>query len=325
MNRPTLVTGATGFIGTYVVRRLVASGESVRVLVRAPERIEPGLRNRVEIMQGDIRDAGALSAAVRGAGRVLHLAALARADARDRTEFQTINVDAVRTLLDLARRENVESLVHVSTVLTLAPFAPARVNGAATARTLYESTKLAGEQLVEQYVSEGRYATIVHPTRVFGPGPLTDANAISRVIAGYLAGWFRVRLDDEGALSNYVHVDDVAAGIIRAAERGAAGAHYALGGENASFPEFLRLIDEVAGVHHRVFALSPALALAVASVAELWSHAGGVAPISRPWIRAFLEDRRVDIEPAKRDLGYEPRTLRAGIDETVSWIRSGAR
>jgi farnesol dehydrogenase len=322
MTATTLVTGATGFIGSYLLPRLIEPGRVVRVLARAPDKLPTALRPRLEVVAGDVTDGPALRRALAGADSVLHLAACARAWVPDRHEYQAVNVDAVETLLEAAERNGVATLVHVSTILTLAPFVAAAVNHDAGRPTPYETTKRAGERLVESYAASGRRAVIVHPTRVFGPGPLTDANAVSRAIALYLSGRLRVRLADHGAQANYVHVADVADGICRAAERGRSGAHYVLGGENVSFERFLALVSEIAGVRRRTVALPPGVALGVARMAEWWGRLGGSAPITPRWIRVFLEDRRADIEPARRDLGYAPRPLREALSDTIGWLRS---
>lgn len=324
MSAVVLVTGATGFIGSHVVAQLLAGDASVRVLVRRPESLPRSVRDRVQVWPGDVRDPVALSAAVRGAGTVLHLAACARAWSRDPTEFASINVGAVRALLAAAQAADVERLVHVSTVLTLPPFRAAAV-ARGTGPTLYEQTKKAGERLVEAYAGTGRHAVIVHPTRVYGPGPLTDANALTRIIALYLAGKFRLRLDDGDALADYVHAGDVAAGIRLAAVRGRPGAHYLLGGENASFRRFLDVVSRVAGSRRRVVALPPALAFAAAHAAELWGRLGGTVSVTREWVRVFLEDRRGDITPARRDLGYAPRSLEDGLRDTIDWLGGAGR
>jgi dihydroflavonol-4-reductase len=316
----TLVTGATGFIGSYVVRQLLADGVATRVLVRRPELLPPDVRARVEVARGDVRDRGAVRAAVPGADTVLHLAACARAWSRDPMEFTAVNVDAVETLLEAAYVAGVERLVHVSTILTLPPRRPAPVAGLASRPTAYEASKRAGERLVESYAAAGRKAVIVHPARVYGPGPCNDANAVTRVIDLYLRGRFRVRLDDEDVLGSYVHAADVAAGIRRAAAAGRAGAHYVLGGDNLSFRDFLALVAELTSVRRRVVALPRPAALAAGYLALWWGRLGGAAPITPGWIRVFLEDRPAESEPARRELGYAPRPVRAGVAETIAWL-----
>ncbi len=317
-----LVTGATGFIGSYLLPLLAGAGSRVRVLVRNPRLLDPAVRSRLDVRVGDIRDRAAVCRAVEGADTVLHLAACARAWMRERDAYRSINVEAVATMLEACEWFGVRRLVHVSTILTLSPFRPAEGVGRAARPTPYEKTKREGERLVESYANAGHQAVIVHPTRVFGPGPLTDANAVTRAISLYLHGLLRVRLADGGALSNYVYVGDVAEGIRLAADRGRSGAHYVLGGDNASFEEFLDLASALGGVRRQVVPLPPLLALGVARVAEAWGLLGGIAPITPRFVRAFLEDRRANITPARRDLGYQPRSLREALEITIRWLRA---
>lgn len=326
MNGVTLVTGASGFIGTYLLRQLVCSGARVRAVARAPERLAPELLDRIDVVKGDLRDEHVVEAAFDGVQTVLHLAACAKAWLRDPQEFHDVNVRAVERLLAAAQQAEVASFVHVSTVLANPPYREApRLRGAG-APTPYETTKRAGERLVESYAASGGHAVIVHPTRVYGPGPLTDANAVTRVVALYLGGRFRVRIADGDVLANYVHAADVATGIRLAAQQGRSGVHYNLGGaENLSFRQFLELVGELSGRRRRTLELPAALANFAAHLSRLWGELGGKASITPGWVRVFLEDRRVDIDSSQRELGYQPRSLRAGLSETIDWLRNGRR
>jgi farnesol dehydrogenase len=248
---------------------------------------------------------------------VLHLAACARAWTRHRDEFAAVNVQAVTMLLEAAQNAGVERLVHVSTVLTLPGLRP--VPG--RPRTPYEETKLIGERLVDAYAATGRHAVVVHPTRVYGPGPLNDANGVTRLVALYLDGPLVPRLDDGDVLANYAHAADVAAGILLAADRGRSGAHYVLGGENCSLGGLLRLVGELSGIRRQVVAIPRPAALAAAHAAVLWGRLGGSAPITPTWVRSYFEDQRVDVAPTCRALGYRYRPLRQGLQETITWLR----
>lgn len=322
MTEHVLLTGATGFIGRYLVRRLVQDGVRLRVLARQPEQLPSGCLSSIEVMRGDVRDRRLLHEAVRGVDTVLHLAACARAWCQDRKEYRTVNAAAVKDLLDAVEGAGVKRLVHVSTILTLPPYRAAAVRGAANRPTPYETTKLDGERLVRAYAASGGHAVIVHPTRVYGPGPLTDANGVTRAISLYLDGKLRIRLADDDALANYVHAADVAEGIVLAARRGVSGNHYVLGGDNASFSELLALASELSGIEHMTFTLPARAALAAGRAAELWGHLGGTAPITTRWIRVLLEDRRADIQPTRDALAYRPRSLRTGLSETIRWLRA---
>jgi nucleoside-diphosphate-sugar epimerase len=320
MNPITLVTGANGFIGAYVVRRLLTLGRRVRVLVRRPQSLAPTIRPRVEIAAGDIRDPDALASAVRNVDTILHLAGCAKAWSSDPDEFVAVNVRAVRTLLDCAAMERVRRLVHVSSIVTLPPFRTGRLGRADNLVTPYETTKLEGERLVEEYAASTGHACIVHPTRVYGPGPLNDANGATKAVALYLRGQLRVRLDDGDVLGNYVHTEDVAQGILLAAQRGRRGGHYVLGGEDISFRDLLELASEISGIRHRLIALPPRVALAVARTAELWGRLGGHPFITPGWVRLYLEDWRASSAAAEQDLRYRWRPLRVGLAETIDWL-----
>ncbi|MDH3459195.1 MAG: NAD-dependent epimerase/dehydratase family protein, partial [Gemmatimonadota bacterium] len=238
-----LVTGATGFIGEHLVHRLVNEGTRVRALVRPrphtgtdPSSLPPPLRtNAVEITWGDITDASAVARAATDVNVVFHLAGLARPWARDPDEFRRVNVDGTRNVVRASEEQGNPRLVYVSTNLVNPP------RGADPNRYLltpYQSTKREAERLVNDYVTRGGDAVIVRPTRVYGPGLMSEANAATHMIDLYRRGLFRVRIADGGARANWVHVEDVVVGCLAAA-RGTTGTAYTLGGENATFDRVL--------------------------------------------------------------------------------------
>ena len=317
MNGPVVVTGATGFIGARLVRQLLADGASVRVLVRSPARLSRDVRGRVEVVVGDVRDPRAVDQGVRGARTVFHLAALAKAWMPDPSAFTETNMCGVQHILDAVRRHRVERLVHVSTALTLhrPDPSPSRI------ATPYERSKLAGERLVEAYARNDGHAVIVHPTRVYGPGPLNDANGVTRMIDLYLRGLFRFRIADGGARANYVHAADVARGIRLAADRGRSGAHYVLGGtENLSLASFLRRVGELAGGGRWMVPIPRFVARAVGAAGELQGRLFGATSLTRGWVDVFLRDLPFDVGQARSELGYAPRSLDRGLRETLTWL-----
>lgn len=318
MSAPVLVTGATGLIGRNLVGQLLARGRDVRVLVRSARRLPPAARARVEVVEGDLSVAS-LAHALRGVETVFHLAACARAWTRDPSDFTAVNVAAVERLLAAVRTAGVRRVVHVSTILTLTP--AGRTSTGRPAAIPYVETKRLGERLVDGYAAGGGDAVVVHPTRVYGPGPLNDANGVTRLIAQYLGAPMVFRLDDGDVQANYVHVADVAAGLVLAAERGRAGAHYILGGENCSLRALLQLVGELAGIRRRIIPLPRAAALAAAHASVLWGRLGGTTLITPDWVRACFEDQGVDVLATSRALGYQFRPLAAGLSETIRWLR----
>jgi nucleoside-diphosphate-sugar epimerase len=306
-----LITGATGFIGQRLVRRLLQQDVRVRVMVRDPARLAGAVRSRVDVVQGELG----------GADHVLHLAALATACTRHPRDYARLNAEAVALLLDAAARAGVRRFVHVSSIAALPPVESPRVSGFARfGPTEYAASKAASEVIVRRYVANGHDAVIVRPTRVYGPGPWNDANGATRLIVMYVQGRLRVRPADRGVHANWVHVDDVAAGIELAARRGRCGGEYELGGENASLREYLAQVAEVTGVTRTVVPVPPAALLPAAWLGKAWARAGGRASLTPEWLANFLEHRPVDSAAARRDLGFAPRALQAGLAETVDWI-----
>ena len=173
-----LITGATGFIGKKVATRLLDEGERVRVLVRDPENLERSIRERADIVVGDLSRPEDPWRAANGMDVVLHLAALAKAWGPP-SDFWSVNVRGVGHLLRAAHETGVRTFVHTSTVLGLPPHQPAGVNGAGARLTPYEETKRASEDLIRAYSGSTMSTVIVRPTRVYGPGPLTDANGVT--------------------------------------------------------------------------------------------------------------------------------------------------
>jgi nucleoside-diphosphate-sugar epimerase len=312
-----LVTGATGLIGRYVVARLLRRGFAVRALVRPPTAARAALPGGVEAAPGDVTRPDTVRAAACGVDVVLHLAGCAEPWARDPSVFRRVNVDGVRHVLAAADEHGVRRVVHVSTVLTH----PALRGGRPPARglTAYEASKLAGERLVAAWAAAGGDAVIVHPARVYGPGPLNAANGVTRFVALALRSP-AVAVPAGGALASYVHADDVARGILLAAERGARGARYVLGGENASLAGLVALAGEIAGRRPLVVPVPVAVTAALGHLAEAGGRLGLPVPITAGWARALAEDHRVDISAERRALGYNPRPLRAGLEETIRWL-----
>lgn len=315
-----LVTGATGFVGGRLVPHLLAAREDVRVFVRDAGRLEKSVRDRVEVVEGSLEDHGAMDRAVAGCAKVLHLAALAQAYVKDPGEYFRINTDSVEAMLTAAARHSVRRVVHVSSVAALPPEKYATGWGISRRPTPYAESKTASENLVRKYVADGHDAVIVRPSRIYGPGPWNDANGTTKLMALYLAGRFRFRLADGDVQANYVHVDDVAAGIALAARNGRSGEAYALGGENATMAEYFATISEISGISRRVLKVPPQMVLPFAHLCSLWGWCGGSVSITPAWVNNFLEHRPMDISTSRADLGYEPRSLRVGISQTLNWL-----
>jgi dihydroflavonol-4-reductase len=303
-----LVTGATGFLGRHLVRLLRERGDDVTAIVR-PGTDPSGLD--VEIFRGDVLDVEAVRAAAAGRELVLHLAGLAAYERRDLPRLRRANVDSVRSVVSVLGGAR---LVHVSSVAAIGP-APERNRPVDEehafpphAQSLpYSATKREGELIALGAARAGADVVVANPAFVLGPGDRYASSTF--IVSRYLQG--ALRFHTEGGLS-YVHVEDVARGILTLAERGRRGERYALANRagNLSYEEFFERVAAVTGVRRRMIGLPRALAVAGARIVP-WPLGPGAVRASANWW--FYDPAK-----AERELGFANRPLDETIAETAA-------
>ena len=332
-----LVTGATGFIGTRLIQFLAERGGKIRALTRRAKpdspvavdhRPSPWRTPNVELVRGDITDRDSLARAMDGCDYVFHLAGYAKNWAPTPSTYHDINVQGAKNVFDLALEQGVERVVWTSSIATFGPTPPGMVADETFRRkkktpcaTEYERSKLEAEHEAIPYLAKGLPLVIVNPTRVYGPGLLTEGNSLSRLIDDYDRGRLPFLLNRGVNVGNYVTVDDVARGHILAMERGRIGHKYILGGENASLLELLRTIDQVSGRRHFQIPLlkyGPKVFAWLLQKRAQWF--GIYPPITPGWIDTFCTEWAYRCDKAQTELGYEPTPLRTGIERTYLWL-----
>jgi nucleoside-diphosphate-sugar epimerase len=322
------VTGATGFIGTKLVRELVRGGCLVRALTRASSQTDGLDGEGVELRQGDTLDPESLRRAMEGCEQVYHLAAYAKNWAREKEVFLQQNVIGTRHVLSAAQACGVKRVVVTSTIVTLGPSAAGVIGHETMPRitqrffTDYEESKTLAEREILQWVARGGPAVIVNPTRVYGPGKLTEGNSVTLMVDQYRRGRLPVLLNGGANVGNYAFVDDLVRGCVLAMEKGRIGERYILGGENVSLRGFFELVDEATGRRHRQISLPPCAALAFARFERLKAEWLGIHPQITPgWVETFLADWAYSSAKAERELGYTITPLQEGIRATCAWLR----
>ena len=254
----TLVTGASGFVGSAVARTLTGAGFRVRALVRpgSPRFHLDGLD--LEFSEGDLRDPASIRRAMAGVRYVFHVAADYRLWARDKREIYGANVGGTRNLMQEALRAGVERVVHTSSVATLglkntpadetSPLSEEQGIGA------YKRSKIAAERLVEAMIARDKLpAVIVNPSTPIGPRdvkPTPTGRIIVEAALGRIPAFVDTGL-------NLVHVDDIADGHIAALKQGVIGERYILGGTNVLFADMLADIARLVGRRPPTAADSP--------------------------------------------------------------------
>lgn len=335
-NKKIFIAGASGFIGTTLVGQLLADGWSLHTMSRSLPVAPPGCTDDPNTLwnnpnlthfQGDVCDMEAIQKGMTGCSYVIHLAGYAKNYAKDISTYTQINVQGMRNVFKVAKELEIERIVWTSTIMTLGPTPKKVVGNEEMPRlsekffTEYERTKTIAEREAFQWATEGLPLVIVNPTRVYGPGQLSEGNALAVLIDDYMRGKFPFLLNAGVNMGNYVLVDDLARGIFQALEKGMVGQRYILGGENASLSAFLRKIDQVTGKKHWMIPVFRPGALLFSYSQLIMAKLFGCYPRITPgWIRTFLADAAFSSDKAKRDFGYQPTSLDEGLRKTCLWL-----
>ena len=318
----TLVTGATGFVGSHVARLLVERGEAVRVLVRPTSHLQPLEALAAERVEGDLRDKTSLARALSGVRRVFHVAADYRLWSRRPEEIYESNVTGTRNLLEAARDAGVERFVYTSTVATIAVPRPGPLPNEETQARLeemighYKRSKFLAEQEALRAAANGSPVVIVNPTAPIGPADWKPTPT-GRIILDFLRGRMPAYVDTG---LNFVAVEDVAAGHLLAAERGRAGQRYILGGRNMTLKGFLDALAGITGKPAPRMRLPHAVALAAAHADEFVSRMLGCEPqIPVEGVKISRHKMWVESSKAAQELGYQAGPVEAALERAVRW------
>jgi dihydroflavonol-4-reductase len=320
----SLVTGATGFVGSAVARALLRQGFPVRVLAR-PNSDRRNLANLpVEIAEGTMEDAGSLARAVDGCRYLYHVAADYRIWVPDPAPMFRANVEGTRDLMTAALAAGIERVVYTSSVATLG-LVPGDSADEETPSSFddmigpYKQSKFAAEEVVRELAREhGLPVVIVNPSTPVGPGdvkPTPTGRLIVEAARGQMPAFVDTGL-------NIVHVDDVAEGHLAAAEKGLIGDRYILGGENLTLAGILAEVAAAVGRRAPRLRVPHSALLPVAFGAELAARISGREPfVTLDGVRMSRKKMYFSSEKASREFGYTPRPARQAIADAVSWFR----
>jgi farnesol dehydrogenase len=323
----TFVTGASGFIGSNLVRKLKEEGHDISVLVRDPQKAGDFAQQGIKVIQGDIFDNEKMKRGMEGCEWVFHLAAYAKPTSKDSTLPFRTNVTGTSNVLAAAKEAGVKKVVVTSTAGTMGFSMDGNPVDEQTGRissyhTEYERTKAIMEQIARECTCESTSIVIVNPSRVFGPGRISISNSVTRIIKLYGIGLWRIIPGDGTSVGNYTFIEDVVNGHIRAAEAGRGGERYILGGENLSFNEFFDIIGKVYGTKRRMFALKTSRLKQIAGISAAVGDLFGKPPlISDNWIEKYLRNWILSSNKAITELNYSITPFEEGVDKTVRWLK----
>lgn len=327
MAERVFVSGGTGFIGARLIGRLVENGCTVHALYRSESKADilRGMEG-VKLFKGDILDTGSLQRAMQGCSRAYHAAAFASVWTRDPSRVHELNVQGSLNVVNAAAACGIVRVVITSTAGILGPATDGPVNEDSPPPsrffTPYEASKFVLEEELKKLPGEAPEVVIVNPTRVYGPGLMSESNGVTRMIGRYLQGKWRLIPGKGQSMGNYVFVEDVVSGHMLAMEKGETGERYVLGGEDISYNRLFEICRELGNVSYRLFHVPLWLMLGVAHTLMLFTRITGIAPMITPGlVRKFNHNWEVSSKKAGRSLGYEPLSAREGISRTILWLK----
>ena len=320
----TLVTGATGFIGSHVARRLLRRGDRVRILARNSSRKSNIEAFGCEVVVGDLNDLNSMLRCVQGCGRVYHVAADYRLWARNPKEIYDSNVGGTRNLLSACCEAGVGKVVYTSSVGTIGmrhdgvPADEASPVGLDDMIGHYKRSKFMAEQVAFEFANSGLPVVIVNPTTPIGSADLKPTPT-GKIIQNFMRGRLPAYVDTG---LNLVGVDDVAEGHLLAEDKGRVGERYILGGENWSLKEILEALAEIC--HRRVPRVRlPWIVAWIAGCVD--NFITGTILRREPnipldGVRMSRHKMYVSSEKARRELGFNPRPVNESLREAVDYF-----
>jgi len=322
------ITGATGYIGINLCMKLVEEGHTVHALCRSEAKAKLIKHQNIKIFYGGILDQDSMEAGMEGCDSAFHLAAYARVWSKDPGTFDKINIDGTTKFIKAARKCMVKKLVITSTAGVYGPSIDDNIVDETAQRAVgffneYERTKSIADDKTLEYVKAGMDIVLVHPTRVFGPGLLSESNAVTTMVSQYIKGKWHLLPGNGKSIGNYVFVDDVVNGHLLSMEKGKAGEKYILGGQNLSYIEFFNQLRLVSGKIYRLYKFPYFLMLALSEIMLILAKVFGITPLITPgFVRRYNYNWKNTSRKAEARLGYQITPIEIALKKTVDWINA---
>lgn len=320
-----LVTGATGFLGSSVMRCLLAAGHEVRVFTR-PNNDRRNLKAfPVEICEGDLRDLPSLKKATKGCDSLFHVAADYRLWVPNPETMLAINVKGTHDLMLAAGEAGIKQIVYTSSVAALglnSDGSPANEETPSTLATKnghYKQSKFLAEQTITNLIHQYSLPiVIVNPSTPIGPcdiKPTPTGRIVLDTLLGKMPAYVNTGL-------NIAHVDDIAAGHLLALEHGRIGERYILGGDNMTLLQILETIDRIIGKQTKRINLPTSLMLPIAWGLEKMAYLTRTEPrATTDSIRMAKNIMFFSSDKAKRELGYHYRPVTEALQDAITWFK----
>ncbi|MCQ2983011.1 MAG: NAD-dependent epimerase/dehydratase family protein [Treponemataceae bacterium] len=328
MNKIYLVTGAAGFLGGTVCRKLIQNGEKVRAFVLKNDPAMSFVPREAEIVEGNLCDMNSLEQLFTvPAGSeiiVLHIASIVTVNPEYNQKVMDVNVGGTENVIALCKKYNVKKLVYCSSTGAIPELpkgtAIREINhfGTEGLQDCYSQSKALATQKVLDAAAEGLNASVVHPTGILGPEDFSVSETTKTVIE-IISGKMPAGIDGS---FNLCDVRDLADGVIAAAEKGRQGECYILGNEPVTFKEFANLLVAQAHCKKISFFLPIKMAYFMAHIMEKRAKKTGKKPLLTSFSVWNLARNNVfDYSKARTELGFTPRSYTETVCDEVAWLK----
>ncbi|MFN7965789.1 MAG: NAD-dependent epimerase/dehydratase family protein [Acidobacteriota bacterium] len=319
-----MLTGGGGFLGGRVVDALRAAGHQPVLLLRRPE-AATDLPSDTQVIAGDVRDLDSVRRAMHGCDVALHAAAMVKRWAKDKREFDRVNVDGLANVIDAASSVGLSRVVYVSSFFALGPTdgrvgdEEHRHDGAP--RNDYERTKWLADRLARDRIAAGAPVIVAYPGVVFGEGRVTDGNIMAQAARDLIRGKLPGTIGPGDRPWCLANVDDVSRGLVTMLERAPLGSRYLLGGENLTVRETLGIVASVAGVSVPRRVIPFGVAAWLGKLLRWRAELTGAEPIlTDEEVAIYRHEWAFTSAKAQRELGYTITPAREALTAMTRWL-----
>ena len=314
-----LVTGANGFTGSHLVKLLEKRGDVVVGLVRKSSNCDRISDCHLQLVYGDIADRDSLTTAMTGVDCVFHTAAYVELGIVDGAKMARVNVEGTRAVLEVAQAVGVSKIVYCSTIGIFGNTKGKAVNETFKREQIdfsgeYDITKYQAQQLVDEFASKGLPVVSILPSGIFG----ADDPHFGPVIQQFMKGRLKVWAGGD-RITGIVHVDDLVAAMILAAEKGKNGEKYIISAGDLSTREMFDILSQFTGIPSPMEVPKPLVILAGNILDPIGRIFNWQPPISKERVHYIYERCvRVDATKARQELGWNPRSVSETLHEIAT-------
>jgi nucleoside-diphosphate-sugar epimerase len=317
------ITGATGFIGSRVAKRLAGKGMHVTALVRDPHKAVGLDALGIHLVKGDIRDKASMLEGMRGVDQVFHIAAWYKIGSNERALAEAINIQGTRNVMELVKELSIPRCVYTSTIAVYSNTHGQEVDESyrftGKHLSIYDETKWrAHYEVVEPMVKAGLPVITVMPGLVYGPG---DTSSVGEALESFLKR--KLPLLPRGTFYNWAHVEDIVNGHILAMEKGVPGESYHLTGEKVDMVTAFKMAEQMTSIPApRLIVSGRLLKMMIPLMAVIEQFVNLPPTFTAEGLREVADVTYLaDSSKARRELGFSTRPLEVGLKETLVYLQ----